>query len=374
MFFSDMKIIAGLLFILFFKMSVFGQTIGIQNAFRWNDVLLGNPVSTPDLDINGDNAIWDFRNQQIGDDDYRVEYLMPSTESETLVCSLELDTRYTYDFHGDSVLITGFENRLSKMDYDTPEAYLSFPMQYGDSLTGCFHGIGCYCDLLALRNFGRYTTKIDARGCIILSEKDTLKNVLRLHTERILASRDYPMERIDSLTAYTPDSINHYLATDTALIRMDVYRWYAEGYRYPILETRVRSNAINGAVYSTLSYYYSPEEQVTLSYDPDNEGIRTNLYGSNGGGPLRRNASMGSPASRLNANTTNGSYSNGSNSKDTLGGNITENGGLESTSSEMYNINGYQVDNKQPDRNGVYLLEQRTGHERSTKKMIINNK
>ena len=354
--------------------ATYGQTIGRQNAFRWNDVLIEKPTSNPQLDVKGTNSMWDFSNLQIGEDDYRVDYSMSDNDSEDLVRCHERDTRYTYDLQGDSVLIKGFENRLSRMDYDTPEAYLHFPMYYGDSITGYFHGIGKYCDLLALRNYGMYTTKADGLGCILFSDNDTLKNVLRLHTVRIIASKEYAIELIDSLSPFTADSINYYMTVDTALIRMDIYRWYADGYRYPIMETRVRSNPRTEVVYSSLSYFYPPSEQATLSYDPDNEEIRTDLSGSNGGGSLRRNAPMGSPASHMNANNSNGSYSNGSNSGDALGGNLSVSGGLESTSSEMYTINGYHVDNKQPDRNGVYLLEQRSGQERSTKKMIINNK
>lgn len=354
--------------------SAYGQTIGCQNAFRWNDVLIGKPISTPNLDISGADALWDFSNLQVGEEDYRMEYSMSDKDSEELVRCHEQGTGYTYALQADSLLFNSFENRLTKTNYDLREAYLYFPMHYGDSITGYFHGIGKYCDLLALRNYGKYTTKADGKGSILFSENDTLKNVLRLHTVRILASNEYPIELIDSLSPYVADSINYYMTADTALIRMDIYRWYADGYRYPIMETRVRSNARTETIYSSLSYFYPPSEQLTLSYDPDNEEIRTNLYGSNGGGSLRRNAPMGSPASHMNANNSNGSYSNGSNSGDALGGNLSESGGLESTSSEMYTINGYHVDNKQPDRNGVYLLEQRTGHERSTKKMIINNK
>lgn len=84
-----------------------------------------------------------------------------------------------------------------------------------------------------------------------------------------------PIELLDSLTAYNTDSIHQHLLSDTALIRTDICRWYASGYRYPIFETRQRFDSSGEHVLSALAYYFPPSEQVSLRNDPENEQTRT---------------------------------------------------------------------------------------------------
>lgn len=252
------------------------QTVTWQNTYRENDLLKWKQITFPDISATGTSVIWDISQcRETSDEDYIVELFNIEEEPYIQTAAIEQDTRYVYCLHSDSLLITGFENHTALMNYDMCEAWLKFPTFYGDSIEGYFHGKGKYCDRLGLRHYGRYKTIADGTGCLVLAEGDTLQNVIRLHTERIMSAEVAPIELLDSLSPYNTDSIHQHLLSDTALIRTDICRWYASGYRYPILETRQRFDSSGEHVLSALAYYFPPSEQASLRNDPENEQNRT---------------------------------------------------------------------------------------------------
>lgn len=91
-----------------------------------------------------------------------------------------------------------------------------------------------------MRCFGAYMTKADSVGKLILPKGDTLRSVMRLHTERyvsaVYADKDTLRKKVPT---FTVDSIVRHMAADSLMVREDLYRWYAAGYRYPILEAKV---------------------------------------------------------------------------------------------------------------------------------------
>ena len=96
----------------------------------------------------------------------------------------------------------------------------------GDSISGYFSGTGRYCDKLFLRRYGTYLTKADATGSLVLPEGDTLRHVLRLHTERLVGTELTPIDTLRyRIPGLTVDSIVRRMAGDTTLVREDVYRW-----------------------------------------------------------------------------------------------------------------------------------------------------
>ena len=255
------------------------QVISWQNTYRQNDRLTGKQIVFPNLCTTGTGLVWDIsQRQDVGDDGYIVEYISWDGESDGLTAAIEQDSRYIYNMKGDSLLVTGFENRTSLLGYDMQEAWLKFPMAYGDSIEGHFHGTGKYCDRLGVRHIGRYKTKAVGTGILVVTEGDTLRNVVCLHTERTMSAELMPIELLDSLPAYTTDSIDWHLACDTALIRTDICRWYASGYRYPIVETRRRIDSGGEHVLSAQAYYFPPSEQAMLGNDPENEQTRASAW------------------------------------------------------------------------------------------------
>ncbi len=110
---------------------------------------------------------------------------------------------------------------------------------------------------------------------MVLPEGDTLRNVLRLHTQRQVCTLNSPARMPgDSLPHFTPDSISWHLANNKGVLVENVYRWYVAGWRYPILEAYVTGGTQSQAPLFTTAFYYSPREQECLSDDNPNTLIR----------------------------------------------------------------------------------------------------
>lgn len=211
------------------------QIVQMNNCYRGSDVLEKRQVTFNSFGMNDAKGVWSLEEAEVSEDTYDDEY---TTETDTLM-AVERANRTYYSQDRDAVNIIGTENYMEQISYDMPETWLRFPMQRGDSVCGYFNGTGKYCDRLFIRRFGTYLTKADAAGKLVLPEGDTLRNVIRLHTERYVGMVAAPIDTMKyKIPAFTVDSIVRRLATDSVRMREDVYRWYAEGYRYPILEAK----------------------------------------------------------------------------------------------------------------------------------------
>lgn len=248
------------------------QIVQMNNCYRGSDVLEKRQVTFNSFGMNGTKGVWSLEEAEVSEDTYDDEY---TTETDTLMAVERADRTY-YSQDRDAVNIIGTENYMEQISYDMPETWLRFPMQRGDSICGYFNGTGKYCDRLFIRRFGTYLTKADAAGKLVLPEGDTLRNVIRLHTERYVGMVAAPIDTMKyKIPAFTVDSIVRRLATDSVRMREDVYRWYAEGYRYPILEAKT---VIYGEEkLSEEMYYCPPEMQEQLAYDEENKQARTRL-------------------------------------------------------------------------------------------------
>ena len=208
------------------------------------------------------DAVWDFSHDELDGKDFRQTFFLWSDSTGTQALCSEKGTRTSYVLRGDTLVITGYHNSLTRMEYDEGESWLRFPMRVGDCLTGTFHGRGTYCDKLAMRTYGRYRTKAERLGTMVLPDGDTLRNVLHLKTERISAARYYPIALRDSLRPANKDSVMLWLDTDSDTTRAVIARWYVPGCRYPVLEARTLFHGTESAPYFTLALYYPPSVQA----------------------------------------------------------------------------------------------------------------
>ena len=254
-------------------MTICGQTINqSNNCYRGSDVLEKKQVTVKDFDLNSKKGVWNLEDAEFCEGTYNAEY---STETDTLM-AVERGDRMYYSQERGTVSIIGSENFMERMSYDMPETWLQFPMQEGDSVCGYFNGSGPYCERFFMRRYGTYKTKADAAGTLVLPKGDSLRNVIRLHTERYVGTITVPIDTMEKkIPAFTVDSIISYLVPDTAKVREDIYRWYAEGYRYPILEAKSLSYC--DSLLTEEMYYCPPDMQRTLAYDEENEQKRTRL-------------------------------------------------------------------------------------------------
>ena len=247
-----------------------GQQINqSNNRYRSCDVLEKKQVTVKGFDLNNKRGVWSLEDAKLSESTFNAEY---STETDTLM-AVERGDRTYYSQDRSTISIIGSENFMERMSYDMPETWLQFPMQVGDSVCGYFNGSGPYCERFFMRRYGTYKTKADAAGTLVLPKGDSLHHVLRLHTERYVGTITVPIDTMEKkIPAFTVDSIIRHLAPDTAKVREDIYRWYAKGYRYPVLEAKTVSYCGKELVEEI--YYCSPEMQQELAFDEGNRTIR----------------------------------------------------------------------------------------------------
>lgn len=241
-----------------------------HHVFRNGDIVSFTKLdSLPSLDKN-ELGFWDLSQQELTNKTSRHRY-KSTNDSLPIIGAVEYGTRYYFPQGNDTLRLLAYENNLMRLDYDLPEVRMQLPVSVGDSLYGLFHSTGVYCDKLRLRSCGSYKVVADEIGKFVCLNGDTLRHVIRLHTTRITAQEHFLMDHIPSgIEEFTTDSILSLLQTDNTLLREDIYRWYAPGYRYPILESFTESYDPENAGTQHVSWYCSPKEQRMLALDVDN--------------------------------------------------------------------------------------------------------
>ena len=265
-----------LIWLAMFYCNANAQVTSGQQEFRDGDALWRQTVNYESITRNNPNVLADLNSMEVISDDHRMKLRFYDNDSVTVY---ENRMRYDYRQTDDSLQIIGSEGHLLRMVYDRPELYLRFPMATGDSIGGIYSGCGTYCERLFLHRFGRYKTVADGSGCIILPEGDTLKNVVRLRTERTISTLYLPLDSMIaahgnfmSVPSLPLDSIRLYMQNDTAMAYVTIHRYYAQGFRYPVIEEMVVNNQ-EGEVVESTAYYCSPDEQAQLT-DVENERLR----------------------------------------------------------------------------------------------------
>ena len=226
---------------------------------------------------SGTGQRWDFSRLDVIRPKHRISYV--GEYDSSVFTEIEDMTMTYYSVRGDTLLLTGFESNTKEMCYATPELSMRFPLTLGDSIGGYIHGCGVFSDKLLTQVYGRCLCETDASGSMLLPSGDVLRDVIRVHTHRTVGGKEIAAgdgqdirALKDNILSCAADSIEHFLSADTAQTVVDTYRWFAAGYRYPILRT-VRVSDIDGNTLSLAAYYFSPERQSELS-DSDNERIR----------------------------------------------------------------------------------------------------
>lgn len=249
-----------------------GQAQEINFEQNWivdRDSLVQRKMDLKEFDLRGKDRTWSLKGIEADKKEYRSRFL----EKEGTIIGMEPCSRMTYEQTKDGLKVTATEDNLTRVRYDMPEEWLRFPMKQGDSISGYFHGFGLYCGELFMRRFGTYQTKADSTGKLILPNGKTLNGIMRLHTERsisaVYANKDTLRKEVPT---YTVDSIIKRMAVDTLMLHENHYRWFAAGYRYPILEARVIS--FKDKPIEELLFYCLPEEQERLASNDVNKEVR----------------------------------------------------------------------------------------------------
>jgi len=186
----------------------------------------------------------------------------------------------TYRLSGDTLFIAGHEDRLCAIHYDEPEAWLRRGHRKGEVLEGLIHGSGIYCGRLFVRVAGRYRTAIDGDGALVLTEGDTLRNVVRLRTERFTRTIAQSLDSIANANGgvwreppISKDSLAALINDSGPWTKSVICRYYAPGYRYPVLQAE-RIEADDGKSLNETARFLPPDIQEALASDPVSEARR----------------------------------------------------------------------------------------------------
>lgn len=279
---EKLRLVCLTLLLVFLQVKCFPQVSGHLSIPRASDCLVGYRVCRASLMASGKKVVWSLPKVELGEKHKkRWHYINDNPDS---LCYTESSTMHYLKPVGGKLLLEGYENNLEKIAYDIPIDYLLMPMNYGDSVSGVFHGTGAYCDKLKLRTLGTYHLAADGIGSVVLPDcGDTLRNVLRVHLMQKASTRTCSSDAILKPTSsYIPDSLEAFASDSLHTAVFDNYRWYASGYRYPIIEMWTVSIAGIPAS-NSVAYYYPPSEQDGIASDYENEKLRDNTNEESGG-------------------------------------------------------------------------------------------
>lgn len=212
--------------------------------------------------LKGQNVLWDFSNWKLINQNYTSKYFDTGLNS---ISKYEHRTFYNYKLNNDTLFLCGYKNSTTNVSYLLPEVSLVYPFGYGDSISSYFYGVGDYSSHVGLQIYGKKDLCADAFGTLILPSGDTVSNVIRLHSEKIMQYRfdSGIFLELDSLSVPPMDSITNYLSNNSDLIKMDVFEWYIEGYCKPIFETVKNTVYKSAKPYKYFSTaFYCPIEEL----------------------------------------------------------------------------------------------------------------
>lgn len=228
----------------------------------------------------GENVVWDFSRISSDEQSQAIE-LSSDYENEAAIAKVVGNTRYYYIQDSCAIRCTGFENNTMRVEYDRPTVAVPFPIAYGNKQEGVFHGIGMYSETLMMRLFGTYSANVDATGTLLLPDGEKLDNVRRIHIVNKTCAMPYTwintrkglLKHVNETVPFNSDSISAHINNGTdSVSEEETYLWYADGYRYPIVETYIYVNDRK----RSRTVYCPPCEQRKM-YDSDNEAIRANV-------------------------------------------------------------------------------------------------
>jgi len=281
------------LYMFFIPISVIAQTSLKKeyNMFRNEDIVTKQQIKYKHPGRAGANVLWDFSKQETVNEKYKLSFIQ--SEVDSVITGCEHNTLYHYLLRNDSLYSLGYENPTTLIKNQKPELLLTFPFSYHKRTEGYFYGTGNYCHRLDLTVQGKTIIWGDAYGMIILPNGDTLQHVLRVCSLKKIAEKMIPYVQKDSviLPMVNIDSIDYHLNNDSVYMQVETYRWYADGYRYPLFETVESTTYKNQKPFKhfNTAFFYSPDKHNYLNDDSKNlvrleEIEKQNKSGNNSSG------------------------------------------------------------------------------------------
>lgn len=230
---DDIKKITYLWVLLFVPQILWAQYTAIKQLHspQAGDRLIKQEILYSDPGEAGVDQIWDFSSLPVVNEEYPIDYFDLGGK---LTCSRGRHL-FKYKLEGDSLLLSGREDAFTTIRYHEPQLLMKFPLSYPSLSEGKFSGKGKYCDRMQIYTEGTVSTQVDATGTLILPGRDTLRNVIRVHINSRSYERFTPLPAGFDINLEFPSS-GKKETLDSNYIENDIYLWYAEGSRYPVIE------------------------------------------------------------------------------------------------------------------------------------------
>lgn len=211
-----------------------------------------------DAGCEGENVTWDFSADNETPCDTTLFAIYYTGNKILWDYNGSLDT---YFQRNDSLLLCRKESPLYEMDYHEPVVCMTYPFNYGCSISNRFSGTGSYEGKLSLSEQGMANVVADAYGRIILAEGDTINNVTRVRTT---------LTADVTVSDKTGENTICRVKKDT-----ETFRWYARGYRYPVIENFSEKVFHEGRLIAQSQHAGRiPIDELKSLVDEENEDIR----------------------------------------------------------------------------------------------------
>lgn len=229
-----------------------------------------------------DTSLYDFSLCAIGE----THIIKFSEYKDTLLSSYENRSVTLYDMRSDTITSIAFRKPGLNINYARPELTMCFPMEPGKSASGYFFAEGKDGVVGYVRHAGKsMVSAMPETATLITPDKDTINNTLVVTYTRDAAtimSQDFTRSymRTRNKEILSNDSIDKYLTTDSITHSVQRRCWYAQGYRYPIIDIRQYKvyHYRNATDSTTIALYYGTISQENdIMNDPENEIIRSVL-------------------------------------------------------------------------------------------------
>lgn len=233
-------------------------------------------VEAVSVAVPSDSALWDFSGIQYLGKDKKLRFFAPS---DTLFAVVSGSGQCTFRLANDTLWLISEETRLANEQCNVP---LLTSANRAVPITQC-SSVGIYCGRHDFNECGTIYGETQTNGTLILSD-DTLKNVSLMHWHQIG----------DIHYVSVPDSLSMKHIKD-------VYLWYDQSHRYPILSTFISEYTSDGNVISnhSVSYLFSTDMQ-DIAFGKPEDAAKDYGGGNNADGKIIADAKLTTNGSAVN--------------------------------------------------------------------------
>lgn len=244
-----------------------------RNSFRAGDHLTMTQISLPDGCVLKDTSVYDFSECHIGKE-YEIKY---TSYNDSLTACCENRSVTILDARQDTVKVLSYRKPGLSMNYLLPEIQNVYPLSAGQSFNGYFYMEGRDGTIGYARHCGKYNIKAKSQCTIVTPDGDTVHRVMLIEHFRAGSTLLHDINDSSESSCLSDSLIESKATSDSITHSIARYSWYAEGYRYPVIDIRQYKIYYYGTAIDSVTtalYYRLADQEFGILNDPENENIR----------------------------------------------------------------------------------------------------